>query len=91
MQSYIWYESLTTLVIFFYMIIQINEYPFLADSAIESSTRLEFKQRLSIALGAAKGDSHYELLYAEKFLANWRMLREINHVYPVQVYVICMA
>lgn len=29
-----------------------------ADSAIESSTRLEFKQRLSIALGAAKGLCH---------------------------------
>lgn len=30
----------------------------LADSRMESSARLEFKQRLSIALGAAKGESN---------------------------------
>ena len=30
----------------------------LADTGIDSSTKIEFKQRISIALGAAKGSSN---------------------------------
>lgn len=33
-----------------------DSHTFLADTGMESSTRLEFKQRLSIALGAARGN-----------------------------------
>lgn len=37
-----------------------------ADTRLESSTKLEFKQRLSIAVGAAKGRSKRNLITSEK-------------------------
>ncbi|GLT60526.1 hypothetical protein SLA2020_332890 [Shorea laevis] len=47
------------------MIVKAADYisiPCLSDTGLESSTRLEFKQRLSIALGAAKGLCHLHSL-----------------------------
>lgn len=59
-----------------------------ADTRLESSTKLEFKQRLSIAVGAAKGRSKRNLTTSEKL----RIILKIKFVsLTLQGCATCMA
>lgn len=46
----------------------------LADTGIESSTKIEFKQRISIALGAAKGSSNGIYWRCTRPNENWQIV-----------------
>lgn len=56
-QSSVRYDSLTDFCLECSSLHFISAIHFLTETGLESSTKLEFKQRVSIALGAAKGKS----------------------------------